>query len=376
VEEKLDDLEPVEYSDDIEFNETEQEEIIKYFMDLNLDFIKNFCEIHDIPKTGNKPDFQERIIENIDEGIISHIDLIDYVDGIEKYGKQHVFIYKGSDTILNQWNDNAHVDQLIKDNELLRYRNTRLPIILPQGLALSSIEYVQNKRLEIIAVEAHHHIERIIEYDEYKEIDDKNLNLELKAYLCKLKRGFVIFKWDLVLNTASLHIMQLPRGSNYNDMEERFKGLIEPWFDFNQFQKLDLKNVIKELHELEETDEPETRSHGLGYRSIGGRYVKANSSNPSDSVLGENFIDEAMREIRANSNGHIGNFYWLPPNLNNSSEEDNESSEGGSEGESKVNPLEKEIRAEIIGKENRINFSKANKKEDMEYVLSRVRELC
>lgn len=357
-------LAPVEYSDDIAFSEQEQEEIIKYFMDLNLNFIKNFCEFHDISRTGNKPDFQERIIESIDEGIITHMDLIDYVDGIEKYGKQHVFLYNGSDSILDQWNDNEIVDQLIVDNGLLLYRNTRLPIILPQGLALSSIEHVQNRSLEIIAVEAHHHIERFKEYDERKEIEDQDLNLELRAYTRKLKRGFVIFRWDLVLNTASLHIMQLPRGFNYDEMEERFKGLVNPWFDFDQFQKLDLKKVIKKLHELEETDTPETRSHGLGYRSSGGRFVKANSSNPTDSVLGENFIDEAMREIRANSNGFIGNFYWLP------------STEGESEDENRVNPLENEIRTEIIGKENRINFSKANKKEDTEYVLSRVRDLC
>ncbi len=375
--EKIDNLASNESSDDIEFSEKEQEEIIKYFFDLNLNFIKDFCDIHDIPKRGNKPDYQERIIENIDEGIVSYMDLIDFVDQIERYGKQHVLLYKGYEPILNQWNDNEYVDKLLSDDNLIKYKNTRLPIILPQGLALSSIKYVKNESLEIYAVEAHYHRERIQEYDELKEIEDKDLNIELRAYMYKLRRGFVIFKWDLVLNNASLHIMQLPKVLTYNDMEESFKSLIKPWFDFDQFQKLDLKQVIKKLHELEETDKKETRSHGLGYRSSGGRSVNATSSNPSDSVLGEHYIDEAMREIRRNSNGHIGNFYWLTPDQNKLSEEDSEEDSEREIGVASItNPLEEEIRTEIIGKDNRINFSKANKKGDMEYVLSRVRDLC
>ena len=173
----------------------------------------------------------------------------------------------------------------------------------------------------------------------------------------------------LGLKYSSLHIMQLPRGLTYNDMEESFKALVKPWFDFDQFQKLDLKQVIKKLHELEETPNPETRSHGLGYRSMGGRSVDARSSNPEDSVLGEDFIDNAMREIRRRSIGHIGNFYWLINTIpNNLTSEDSD--------ETITNPLEQEIRSVIIGKENRINFTKPNKKEDMEYVLSRVRSLC
>ena len=373
--EKLENVVPIQYSDDIEFTEKEQEEVIKYFMDLNLDFIKNFCDLHDIPKRGNKSDYKKRIIESIEGGKISYINLIDFVDEVEKYGKQHVLLYKGSDTILSHWNDNDNVNTLLTENKLLKYKNTRLPIILPQGLALSSIEYVKNKRLEIYAVEAHYHIERIQQYDEQKEIEDYDLNIELRAYFRKLRRGFVIFKWDLVLNIASLHIMQLPRGLTYDDMEARFRGLIKSWLDLDQFQKLDLKSVIKKLHALEETENPETRSHGLNYKSIGGRLVDARSSNPEDSVLGEDFIEKAMREIRKKSVGNLGNFYWLPLKVS-SDDLLKENSDNEVADKSNKNPLKKEIRTVIIGKENRINFTKPNRREDMEYVLSRVRDLC
>ena len=199
--EKSGNMESINNPADIEFSEKEQEEIIKYFMDLNLNFIKDFCDIHDIPKRGNKRDYQERIIENIDEGIISYINLIDFVDEIERYGKQHVLLYNGSDPILDHWNDNEYVDNVMSEDNILKYMHTRLPIILPQGLALSSIKHITNKSLEIYAVEPHYHRERIQEYDENKEIENKDLNIELRAYIHKLKRGFVIFKWDLVLNT-------------------------------------------------------------------------------------------------------------------------------------------------------------------------------
>jgi len=73
---------------------------------------------------------------------------------------------------------------------------------------------------------------------------------------------------------------------------------------------LDLRPVIKKLHELEETDNPETRSHGIYYRTLGGRKISAYSSNPRDSVLGEQAVDNALSGIRKHGGlGHIGNFY-------------------------------------------------------------------
>lgn len=113
------------------------------------------------------------------------------------------------------------------------------------------------------------------------------------------------------------------------------------------------------LHELEETGNSEARSHSIGYRTIGGRAVSAQSPTPRDSVLGEQALDNALSGIRRQGVGHIGNFYWLSSFMNPSNK----------------NPLEKEVHTIIVGNKQRINFTTPNKKEDMEYVLSRVRAL-
>lgn len=123
---------------------------------------------------------------------------------------------------------------------------------------------------------------------------------------------------------------------------------------------MDLKPVIRKLHELEETDNPETRSHGIDYRTLGGRKISAYSSNPRDSVLGEQAVDKALSGIRKHGGlGHIGNFYWPLSSVN----------------KTKSKSLGNEVHTIILGDKGRINFTTPNNKEDIEYVLSRMRSL-
>jgi hypothetical protein len=169
----------------------------------------------------------------------------------------------------------------------------------------------------------------------------------------------MIFTWNLISNNATLQISQLPTGSKYEEEEIKFAELINPWLNLNSFTKLDLRRVIKKLHELEANGIPEARSHGLSYLSQGGRRITAQSPTPQDSIFGEQEVDIALKSIRDRGVGNIGNFYWLPKSINSAN----------------GNPLEREVHTIIVGNKSRINFTTPNKKEDIEYVLSRVRIL-
>ncbi len=135
--------------------------------------------------------------------------------------------------------------------------------------------------------------------------------------------------------------------------------MLEGVLELTQFQKIDIGHVINKLHELEDSGTAETRSHGIGFRSMGGRTILAQSPSLRDSVLGELEVDTALRGIRKRSVGHIGNLYWLPANP---------SVIDG-------NAIVKEVRTVLIGNKKRINFPTPNTREVIEYALSRVRAL-
>jgi len=339
------------------YTEEEKGKIVQYLMELRGDIIRKFLSLHNLAKSGNKAELRERIIEHIDNGELKYKDLVHFVDEQAPLRKQHIFMYDGPESEVDKWRKKEYVENILKKNKVLKYLNARLPLILPKELTISSLRYTEARELVIYGVERRDYWERNSDYDRKERRE--NEEIELRAYLHQVTRGTIIFQWNLLSNTAILQISQLPSGSKYELVEERFANLISPWLNLKLFQKINLRQVIKKLHELEEAGTPVARSHSIGYKTLRGRTILAQSPTSQDSVLGESEVDAAMRGVRRRATGHIGNFYWLPSTTTS----DNS------------NPLTKEVHTIIIGNKSRINFTTPNRKEDIEYVLSRVRTL-
>ena len=340
-----------------EYSEEECERVIQYCMSLKKDLIKKFLERNGIPKSGTKQELRRRIKRHLGEGTIDYGDLVIFLDTVAPFGKQHVYLYYGPESEIENWRDRDYVINILDENGFSKCLNSCIPLILPKELTLASIEHRPNDELVIYAVEGREYRERKKELDETKTVGEEEI--ELRAYIHQVARGVVTFRWDLVSNDAMLQISQLPKGSKYEKIEETFADMIMPVLDLIRFQKLDLKPAIKKLHELEADGNPEARPHGVSYRSQGGRRVSVESATPSDSVSGEPTVDDAFGNIRRQGVGHLGNFYWHPVSVNNAN----------------GNPLLKEVHASIVGNKDRINFHTPNREEDLKYVLSRIRAL-
>ncbi|WP_048191061.1 hypothetical protein [Methanobacterium sp. SMA-27] len=341
----------------LEYTEEECEKIIQYFMDLRKDFIKIFLKTHELPTSGKKDEIRKRILENLEIGTINYYDLISFVNKSEPNGKQHIFLYKGPERVVSEWKNVHYFNEFITNNELDKFLDASLPIVPPETLSLKSIKYIPNEKLELYALKYIEYSQRTEELDEKKTHDGKSV--DLRAHLNLDSRGMIIFSWDLVSNNAKLQVLQLPSGYEYDQVEREFKELVEIFFDLNIFEKVDLSQVIEKLHILEENGTPEARSHNFDYISEEGRRFSGRSATSKESVIGEVIFDNAMSTIRDEGIGYMGNFYWLAYDENPII----------------GNVLENEVHTVLLGDESRINFKTPNKAEDLEYVLSRVREL-
>lgn len=175
-----------------------------------------------------------------------------------------------------------------------------------------------------------------------------------------MTRGVLTFRWDLLTDTATLHITQAGRGYVYEEAEQRFARLVQPFLVFDRFNRTDLQRLIGRLHELAKAGTPEARPHRLGYRSRGGRSLEAASPTWRDSVTGEAGIDDALTAIADESTGRLGNLYWLAP----------VSPDGGS-----TNPLPADLHLIVVANESRVNFMVPSSREVVTYVLQRIRAL-
>lgn len=339
-----------------EYLEDEKGKIIQYISELKNDLIRSFLIQYNIPHTGNKDDLLKRINEAITIKKIQYSDLVKYLDNVILSGKQHVYLYEGSEKFFEKWQDNNYFDSLMIKNDLSELINSHIPIILPDKITLSSIIYNPNKELKIIAIHKRVSWERNSNYDDILNLDHYDIRKD--AYVQNITRGIISFNWDFVMNQAIMQISQLPTKMSYESVEEIFNMLVGFWFPIDSFQKIELKPIISRLLKIERGNSPETRSHGFDLRTVGGRAVSIKSATNKESVFGE--IDSSIDTIQNQSIGHSGNFYWLPLSINPKNN----------------NCLEKELHTIINGDNNRINFTTPNHLKDINYVLSRVRALC
>jgi len=340
-----------------DYTAEECQALIDFVLALRKSHIQDFLKRIELPRSGTKPELRERLQKALDEGQLTHEQLVDFLDAVSPWGKQHVFLFKGPRGDLRAWKDPTRVLKFLKQHRVGRLFNARLPLILPEKLTLSSITHGDGK-LRVSAVQKREYTERALEHDEQKKTDDGE-KVTLRAYVHYLSRTVVAFEWDLDANIAMLQITQLDRDTLYEEVAQEFFSLVAGWLDIKLFGMVDLRRAIRKLHELEGNGRAETRSHGIHYRSLQGRRVSAHSPSPRDSVVGEAFIDSAMESVATNGVGHLGNFYWL----------------GGTNPGPIANPLNGDVHVIVVGDKSRINFPTPNTEDVVRYVLHRVRAL-
>jgi hypothetical protein len=340
-----------------EYTSEEREALIDFVLALRKSHIRDLLKGADLPVSGTKSDLRSKLQEALENGALSFERLVDFLDTLAPWGKQHVFLYDGPRFDIRRWKEPSHVQGLLREHRLGKLFNARLPLVLPDKLTLSSVTH-SNGRLRVTAVQKRDYSERAPDYDDEKETPDGE-RITLRAYVHHLTRTLVAFEWDLHANAAMLQITQLQRDGDYEEVAGEFSRLVSPWLDINHFSILDLRPTIRELHRLEVIKQAEARSHGIQYRSLRGRRVAAHSPSPRDSVLGEDYIDRAMDSVRKQSAGHLGNFYWLP----------------GNHSGPVPNPLTGDVHVIIVGAKSRVNFPTPNTEDVVRYVLHRVRAL-
>lgn len=337
------------------YTKEEQALIVTDLLTLKKQQIGEFLATVGLPRSGTKEEIRSRIEEALDEGSLTVPQIVEFLDGVIPWGKQHVYLFKGPTSSIADWRKQPWVSKLLKKHKLLKYLNASLPLVLPDKMKVSSIQH-DSHRLRITAIKRRDWWERDSDYDDSTTTDDGE-GVELRAFVHRVTRSLVAFEWDLIANNAFLQISQLPTGFDYDDVAEEFFELIANWLDRSLFTLCDLRPAISHFHAQEESGTAETRSHGIDYRTLQGRRFGGKSASSADPLLGEASIDAALSAIRAAGIGHIGNFYWLPENGMGAA----------------TCPVDSEIHVVLVGYRNRINFPTPNDEETVRYVLSRVR---
>jgi len=210
--------------------------------------------------------------------------------------------------------------------------------------------------MTIVAIEKRVGLSRDSENDETQLKNGRHIIK--KAYVKSVHRGLVVFHWDFLKNEPMLQISQLPSGTKYEEVRDRFLDKIANWFPLDEFAPLNIRTAIKKLDAQNKAGSGVARTQAVTYQDSGGYKMKADSPTQKTSLRGAKHVEKAIAPFVKVAVGHQGNFYWLP----------------GDDGS--ANPLESEVRTVFQGNKCRVAFSKAHGRTALLYVLSQIRGLC
>lgn len=334
----------------------EKDHLLHDFSSLPKPKIQEFLDRCHLPRSGTKEQLRQRVSDALDAGSLDLDSLVDFLDAVVPWGKQHVYLLHPPAQLSLTWRDPAWGESHLAAHCLGALLNSKALVRLPEEIQISAIEH-SSRRLRITAACRCDWFERSPLLDRLIPITDLP-GTRFRAYAARSSRILVCLEWDFLSNTAFLQISQLPPGIDCELIKEQFLDLIEPWLDLRLFRTVNLSPAIQRLHELEEQGMREARSHGIHYRSMDGGRLSGRSASLNRSLLKDSSVAGALKSIRDIGIGQFGNFYWLPA----ASPED-----GG--------PT-REMHVTIIGSMNRIQISTFDSEQGVRYVLSRIRQRC
>jgi hypothetical protein len=105
-------LGPPDYSDE------ERQAVIDFVLAFRKSHIRDFLKQVELPKSGTKRDLRKRLQEALDGGGLAYERLVDFLDSMAPWGKQHVFLYHGLQKDIQEWKDPEHTRRQLSRHRL------------------------------------------------------------------------------------------------------------------------------------------------------------------------------------------------------------------------------------------------------------------
>src|SRR5437879_4808682 len=102
----------------VEYTQEEREQSVAYLLALRKSQIRVFLESHDLARSGTKEDLRSRIQEALDDGDLEYESLVQTLDDVTPWAKQHVQLYEEAKRPPGHWTDQAWVKEHLKKRHL------------------------------------------------------------------------------------------------------------------------------------------------------------------------------------------------------------------------------------------------------------------
>jgi hypothetical protein len=300
----------------------------------------------------NKGELRDILSAAITNGTLTTAAIIEFLDQVTPWGKQHIFLYRGKSGTQKHWTNRRNVKNTLATHGLLDLLDKQVPLALPKALTLASIRSTSSV-LRVTAIRRREGWVRDHDLVKYGKTPDGR-EVEYRGFVRQVLRGLVAFEWNLVANEAMLQISQLPSGSSYEGVAAEFATIVESWLRIKDFSLIDVRRANAELHKLERAKKAKTTSQYAGFDRVGSRRFTVRSTSNKVPLFGDKDIDDFLSKVEPESVPRIGGYFW------------------GADGKGKDS---KRTHFVIVGAKKRVNVMTPSSEERLRNVVTELRRL-
>ncbi len=320
-------------------------------------FIKELLRQKKIPLGATKAEFEKHMLAAIDNGTLQRADLEAWLDDVEGWGDQHIYLYNIPRAITSDalWRDPEHVHNRVVQANLGDVWEAPTSLRFPEEPELTCITFADSVLRLVLhegspgwVPEPGRNFEEIIDGDRY----------QFRAFRERARRVVTRFEMRLNVRLAALFIpvrINTPEHKAAIELVEATVSRLLP-FDVIRKKQIVITEVIKNLDQANYAPAPNRRPDVVTQSTrltSGGAYVEFTSSSEDHGYAESPSIRQVRRTIRQQ---HLPEF-------------------SGSNGVLKfhrtdTNQLSREVKVQLYGTDRRIRIWRRLTASDVWNILS------
>jgi hypothetical protein len=277
-------------------------------------FIKELLRKKGIRIGATKADFEENFLKAISEGKLREQDVSDWLDEVEGWGDQHVYLFRVPDTVANStlWVSPKNVAVKIKNTGMAKLWDAKTSLLYPNKLVLTGI-YFDGAALRFVWHQGRGAWIRTPSMDRKETLDGDHY--EFRAYRERIDRVLMRFEMRIKQRLAAV-FMQIPwDAKDHEDGLKVVADAILPLVKLSDLGQLSISTIIKSLDQKELNAPVNSKRQMTAQRtrlSDAGVYVEF------ASTVGSRYKEsQAVRDVRGavkpkNFTGANGYFVYHP----------------------------------------------------------------
>lgn len=208
-------------------------------------FIKELLRTKGLPIGSNKDDFERNLLRAIESGEIELADLRRWLDEVEGWGNQHVYLYGLTDDLASALTEDW-VRERVNAEGLQQYWDAPTVLEFPEEPQLTSISF-RNSVLRIVWQESSPSWSPVPEKD-YREIEGLDV-YEYRAFRMLEERAITRFEAHAELGLAALFIPKPIRGDEHKTAVAEARRVIGLLLDLEALEgdQFDISTVSRNM---------------------------------------------------------------------------------------------------------------------------------